>query len=239
MIVGLLGLVVYQGATTFWPDPIVAVTLDNGRKFMGEETRRERFTPTPEAMAGWSEQTRSQFQQDAEQAKHATRRLLRTGNFDVSGSHFDWVDDFALTGSERPEWAVLLERREWGRFYGIPAGFQVDGELVARDPAEAWREFDAVHGDVSAALRPALSPAEARLRRAARAGGARAARVARGRDEVRTNRRRSTRARGPSRRASWPPIEARGADAGRGNPSARRREQPLRAASWPRSPVTP
>ena len=150
MIVGLLGLVVYQGATTFWPDPIVAVTLDGGRKFMGEETRRERFTPTPEAMAGWSEQTRSQFEHDSELAKHATRRMLRTGNFDVSGSHFEWVDDFALTSSERPEWAVLLERREWGRFYGTPVGFRVDGELVARDPAEAWRAFDAVHGEVSA-----------------------------------------------------------------------------------------
>jgi phosphate transport system permease protein len=149
MIIGLLGMVVYQGASTFWPRSIVSVTLEGGRKLMGEVARREQFTPTPEAMAAWSEQSRGRFEKDTASEKRATRRLLRTGNFDVSGSHFEWVDDVSVTRTERPEWAVVLERREWGRFYGIPAGFEVDGELAARGPADAWRDFDAVHDQVS------------------------------------------------------------------------------------------
>ncbi|HEU4365218.1 MAG TPA: phosphate ABC transporter permease PstA [Candidatus Krumholzibacteria bacterium] len=149
MIVGLLALVVYQGATTFWPRPVVSVTLENGRTLFGEETRRERFVPNPDAMAGWSAAARRRFEAGSGEDGRATRRLLRTGNYEVSGSHFEWVEDFATTQTGNPEWAVVLERHEWGRFYGVPAGFRVDGELVARGPSQAWREFDAVHDGVS------------------------------------------------------------------------------------------
>ncbi|HEX5132778.1 MAG TPA: phosphate ABC transporter permease PstA [Candidatus Krumholzibacteria bacterium] len=148
MIVGLLSLVVYQGATTFWPHPIIAVTLDNGRTIMGEQTRSDRFTPTPEAEASWSEETRRRFAA-GEAGEKITRRLVRTGNFDVSGTHFEWVDDIATARTERPEWAVVLERHEWGRFYGIPVGFKVDGEKVAAGAEDAWREFESVHDEVS------------------------------------------------------------------------------------------
>ena len=149
MIVGLLALVVYQGATTFWPRPVLSVTLEDGRTLMGEETRRERFAPNPDAMAGWTADARRRFTEGMEDDGRATRRLIRTGNYEVSGSHFEWVEDFATTTTGRPEWAMVLERREWGRFYGMPAGFRVDGTVVAQEPSEVWREFDAVHGEVS------------------------------------------------------------------------------------------
>jgi phosphate transport system permease protein len=149
MIVGLLGLVVYQGATTFWPRPVLSVTLENGRTLMGEEARRERFEPNPDAMATWSADARRRFTEGMEDDGRATRRLIRTGNYEVSGSHFEWVEDFATTTTGRPEWAMVLERREWGRFYGMPAGFRVDGTVVAEGPSEVWREFDTVHGEVS------------------------------------------------------------------------------------------
>ena len=149
MIVGLLALVVYQGATTFWPQPIVSVTLENGRTIMGEQARRERFAPSPAVMASWSPDTRRRFEDGVADDGRATRRLLRTGNFDVSGTHFEWVEDPLTTRSDRLQWAVVLERREWGRFYGVPAAFRVNGKVVARGPAATWREFDAVHDDVS------------------------------------------------------------------------------------------
>ncbi len=136
MIVGLLALVVYQGAATFWPRPVVSVTLDGGRSIMGEVTRREHFEPAD------ADSTVSV--PDGE-----VRRLLRTGNFEVTGSHFEWVEDRATLQRERPEWAVVLERREWGRFYGVPAAFTTDGLPVARGPEAAWREFESVHGQVT------------------------------------------------------------------------------------------
>jgi phosphate transport system permease protein len=147
MIVGLLALVIYQGATTFWPQPIVAVTLDSGRVLMGEVARRETFDPSDEVEAAWSEETRRRF--DAAGSEAVTRQLMRTGNFDVSGSHFEWVDEPATALVERPAWAVVLERRSWGRFYGFPAAFEIDGQRVASGPEATWREFAAVHGQVA------------------------------------------------------------------------------------------
>ncbi|HEU4929940.1 MAG TPA: hypothetical protein VFU38_08920, partial [Candidatus Krumholzibacteria bacterium] len=64
MIVGFLVLVVMQGASTFWPQPLIEIALDDGRVFMGEVTRTERFTPTPQATASWSEQARARYEKE-------------------------------------------------------------------------------------------------------------------------------------------------------------------------------
>ncbi len=151
MIVGLLVLVVYQGTTTFWPRPIVEVTMQDGHTYMGEVTRHNTFTPTPEAMAAWSDSVKSVYKQRMIAGDtRTTRRLVRTGNFEISGTHFEWVDDVAVAHEQRPAWAVVIERRAWGRFYGIPTAFRVDGKAVATDPADIWKEFNRYHDAVSA-----------------------------------------------------------------------------------------
>src|SRR5262249_34888384 len=37
---------------------------------------------------------------------------------------------------------------EWGRFYGTPNAFLVDGQEVATEPAQVWAEFNKVHEGV-------------------------------------------------------------------------------------------
>ena len=49
----------------------------------------------------------------------ARRRSFRTGNFELTNSHFRWIDDFMVVHEDRPEWALVFERLEKGRFYGI------------------------------------------------------------------------------------------------------------------------
>ncbi len=144
MIIGLLTLVAYQGATTFWPRPLVEVKLMNGRVLLGEVTRDEAFQPTPEAIAAWPEEARRRYQAGGDNR----RRLLRTGNFELTGSHFEWIDDITVAAETTPEWAVVLERRAWGRFYGVPVEFRIDGRSVGTTPETAWHEFDARHRDV-------------------------------------------------------------------------------------------
>jgi ABC-type phosphate transport system permease subunit len=53
------------------------------------------------------------------------RRMLRTGNFELTNEHFSWVADYqiAADGESRPRLATLVERVAWGRFYGIPQTF--------------------------------------------------------------------------------------------------------------------
>src|SRR5207253_11323275 len=48
MIVGLLVLVVYQGLQTFWPTPVVQLTIDSGAgttTMLGEISRTEKYKP--------------------------------------------------------------------------------------------------------------------------------------------------------------------------------------------------
>lgn len=132
MVIGLLALVVWQGGTTFWPRSVERMELADGSVLMGEVTRHE-------TVIGGG---------DVSTSPDGHRRLLRTGNFELSGSHFEWVDDKQLKHESQPEWATVLERRSWGRFYGVPAEFRVDGRAFASGPDASWREFQARHHEI-------------------------------------------------------------------------------------------
>jgi phosphate transport system permease protein len=51
--------------------------------------------------------------------------------------------------TEGEEWSIVVERRAWGRFYGSPAGFLIDGSVIADSPREVWNEFIRHHDAVS------------------------------------------------------------------------------------------
>lgn len=149
MIVGLLSLVIYQGATTFWPGPLVKVELHNGERFMGEVTRDSVYTPTDDEVAIYGDEARRALDAEtAQEGAQAHRRLFRTGNFDVSGTHFTWVSDYQIAEESRPEWAVLFERLAWGRFYGTPSSFRIDDQTVAETPEDVWAKFREHHNEI-------------------------------------------------------------------------------------------
>lgn len=95
-----------------------------------------------------SSQVMSLLSLDVEAPMH--RRFLRTGNFELTNTPFAWISDFEIAdGSElKPEWALLFERREWGRFYGFPTALLVDEQPVADQPAEVWAAFQQRHREV-------------------------------------------------------------------------------------------
>jgi phosphate transport system permease protein len=150
MIASLLALVVRQGIATLWPVPVVQVTLTDGTRVMGEITRAEWYRPSAEALATLPPDKAERAR--AEMAAHAgqvQRRLWRIGNFELTGEHFRWVTGLQVTHEECPEWALVLERTTWGRFYGIPTAFTVDGQRATDSPAETWAMFRAHHGAVA------------------------------------------------------------------------------------------
>ena len=154
MIVGLLGLILVEGLATFWPGPLVELRLKDGSVWLGEVASTERFVPSSvtddtTALAG------------AEQ----TRRLLRTGNFDLTGVHFQWIDDADVLEETRPEWAMLVERLDWGRFYGVPRALLVDGQPVAEEPEDVWRQFQTHHEEVRSRWRRRRSLETTAMRR--------------------------------------------------------------------------
>ncbi len=151
MIVGLLGLVFYQGFSTFWPQPVLSLTTLDGDTYWGEVTRENRFTPEPDLLQSLDGEARAAAAAElAANEGELRRQLLRTGNFELSGEHFNWVRDYEVAdgGRTRPEWALVLERLTWGRFYGEPIAYLVDGEVVAEGAAAAWAAYRAEHPDV-------------------------------------------------------------------------------------------
>ncbi|HVR28752.1 MAG TPA: phosphate ABC transporter permease PstA [Thermoanaerobaculia bacterium] len=151
MIVGLLALVAYQGLATFWPRPIVRVETLSGDVLMGEVTRRDAYEPGEQAFHGLPVELAPAVRAVVKaEGGWDRRRLVRTGNFELTGEHFRWVSDFEIApgGERQPEWALLFERRAWGRFYGEPRRFLVDGEAVATEPAAVWARFEEHHAPV-------------------------------------------------------------------------------------------
>lgn len=78
----------------------------------------------------------------------AVRYKVRTGNFRLTNTHFTWIAGPQVTEQSQPPWAVILERLEYGRFYGFPHRFLVDGEVVAQEPEQVWAAFEQHHGNI-------------------------------------------------------------------------------------------
>ena len=128
MIVGLLSFIAWRGLATFWPVPLERVALADGRSLLGEVNDRELAIAAAPSAAG-----------------HPARRLVRTGDFDATGNHYEWIDETAITATSRPEWATVVERLEAGRLHGIPKRLVRGDTTVAEGPADVWQAFLAEH----------------------------------------------------------------------------------------------
>jgi phosphate transport system permease protein len=147
MIVSLMGLVIVQGAVTFWPMSVQQYTLKDGTILMGEVTRNDTYKPEPGVLSSLPEEMQKQI---ADNKGWSHRRLVRTGNFDLTNTHFHWVEDFYVKDHTLPQWAIVIERNAWGRFYGMPKAFTIDGKTVADTPQAIWAEYLKYHDEVRA-----------------------------------------------------------------------------------------
>lgn len=128
MIVGLLCLVMVEGFSTFWPRRILAVQTADGKTALGEVSRVERIQGNSDGPV-------------------ARRTLLRTGNFDLTGTHYTWVNDSDVLTRDYPASAVIIERMAWGRFYGTPVRLTIQGEVVAEGKDDVLRAFHDHHAE--------------------------------------------------------------------------------------------
>jgi len=153
MIIGLLALVIFRGMATFWPSPVVQIRTSDGRTMLGEITTHEHYRPSDELLATLPPAAAAKIRAELEASDgQAGRRLLRTGNYDLNATHFQWINDALVTEETTPEWAMVLERQSWGRFYGEPKSLLVDDQAAATGPAETWERFKTEHPAVRARL---------------------------------------------------------------------------------------
>jgi ABC-type phosphate transport system permease subunit/ABC-type phosphate transport system auxiliary subunit len=149
MIVGLLAIILVQGASTFWPVPLVQIKTRDGAMVMGEVTRAEFAKPEPGQVDALPAGERQSALAEIEKNGGTVRsRLLRTGNFDLTGVHHTWVSDLQIVDESSPKWALVVERLTWGNFYGTPTAFFIDGKQAADSADASWALYQKHHADV-------------------------------------------------------------------------------------------
>ncbi len=112
LVVGLLALLIWNGAGCFWPRPIVLLTLADATRVMGEVHERE------------------EIPRQYETGAPAERLKLKVGNRDLGGAEFRWIDESAIVSRAFPVDAIVLERMEWGNLYGFVEETRADGGYV-------------------------------------------------------------------------------------------------------------
>jgi phosphate transport system permease protein len=135
MVLGVLGLITVQGASHFWPADLQQVKLTqadgSSKMLLAEIVRTEEVSATVLKDSGIELSGDAEFYQ---------RLLLKVGNRDLYGRDFSWFLQPQLSEWSTPVNAIVIERREWGNFYGFAHQLTEDGKVVAEGDA-VWPEL--------------------------------------------------------------------------------------------------
>lgn len=133
LVVGLLSLVAVRGLGHFWPAQVV--------EYRYQEAEGGLSTIVGEMV--------DKVVLSAQQAKDAhyeitggkdslVQQLIKTGNRDITGMDFRWIDEQKITAQSYPAEMMVIERREWGNFYGHLVSVKEQGKVIASgEPAWA------------------------------------------------------------------------------------------------------
>lgn len=129
MIVGLLGLVLWEGVRVFWPDEVVELRLQDNSS--ADQTGSS-------TLAGAVVKTRPKTQSEGEEWQ------LFTGNKDAYGLMFRYVDAADILSLDRPSDIVVAERLEYGDALFYPLALNTeDGERIAASDPHFFKTFQA------------------------------------------------------------------------------------------------
>ncbi len=137
MVVGLLSLIAVRGFAHFWPAPLVeaVVTQADGsqERVLGEVVESETLT---------AQRIRESGEIVEEDELLITRYLFKVGNRELGSRDFVWHLDPTLGEWSYPADAIMLERREWGNFYGFAKRLERDGQTIS-DGDGLWDQLQA------------------------------------------------------------------------------------------------
>ncbi len=135
MVFGLLLLIGLRGLGYFWPADVLEVKYQQSPTqivtLVGEAQSKETVNASRIREAGGKV---------PEGSETVTRVLLKIGNRDINGLDFRWINEHDIVEEIYPQDMIVLERREWGNFYGYLDAVKIKGKVVAQG-AEAWAVF--------------------------------------------------------------------------------------------------
>ncbi|NJN69243.1 MAG: phosphate ABC transporter permease PstA [Nitrospira sp.] len=115
MIAGLLVLILINGFGYFWPADLVELTFKDGKHVIGQ-LAGEDLSP-----------------------KGDRRIRMKIGNRDLYGLDFRWINSEQIVERTKPVDLVMVERREWGNFYGRLRTLVKEDQIVAEGPDAVWQ----------------------------------------------------------------------------------------------------
>lgn len=137
MVIGLIGLIAVRGFSHFWPADVAVVEIDRPGSepttIMGELIRSQTISATVARDSGESV---------PEDIDLVTRHLFKLGNRDQTGRDFVWYLELGMSPWQYPEDVFVIERREWGNFYGQPLALLREGNVISTpDDADFWAQL--------------------------------------------------------------------------------------------------
>lgn len=132
LVVGLLLLIAVRGLGHFWPADIVEYQYQDKQgkqtQIIGEQVA-ESLLAEAQAVAAGHEVLNG--------AEYLLQFLVKTGNRDILGSDFRWIQDQYILARSEPDDLITVERREWGNFYGRLVAVKQNGTVIAKGE-QAW-----------------------------------------------------------------------------------------------------
>jgi phosphate transport system permease protein len=128
LILTILALLAWNGLGYFWQEDLVEISLKDGSKVLGEIWEEEVIAATAATEGGGNN-------------KAYDRLRVKTGNRDVTGIDFAWIDRSAIASQRKPEDAILLERLEWGNFHGYAREIRQGGTVLAQGSEPVWEKL--------------------------------------------------------------------------------------------------
>lgn len=147
MVVGLLALIVKNGAAVFWPGRLAqleikadsAFTFQGGKVITGEiikHQKRMAVDPRTRATA-------------RERGEKLMEWQLYVGNKDAWGQNFVFVDESAIAGQTYPRDLMLIERMEYGDAIGTPIAIKdKDGATTAASDPDFFKQLESLIREV-------------------------------------------------------------------------------------------
>lgn len=118
MVIWIMGIILVRGLGFFWPGDLTTVKLANGKTYLGEY---------------WADEAADREEDAADAPVEQPNVQLKIGNRDVYGQDFIWLEGGDIAEIFPADDALVLERYEYGNFYGFLTAVQSGDQISADD----------------------------------------------------------------------------------------------------------
>lgn len=125
LVIGLFSLVAVRGLGHFWPAQVLEYSYQDAEgisTIIGEKVDTNVLS---------AQQAKDAHYEITNGGDSLTQHLIKTGNRDVTGQDFRWIEAQKISHESYPAELMVIERREWGNFYGRLTAVKQGGKIIA------------------------------------------------------------------------------------------------------------